>query len=140
MSEAKQRPIKIALHLQSRQLELEYPAGDNHRLSAEYLRVNSPSAEVRGHGNPILQSGKRNVALTGIEPSGNYALKLIFDDGHDTGLYTWEYLYQLCQNQTANWQDYLQQLQQAGASREPQPGDSSPKAASACKSGGCGAH
>lgn len=138
MSEPQQRPIKIALHLKSRQLELEYPAGDNHRLSAEYLRVNSPSAEVRGHGSPILQTGKREVALIGIEPSGNYALKLIFDDGHDTGLFTWEYLYQLCQNEADNWQRYLQQLQQAGASREPQPEDLTPKVASGCKSGGCG--
>jgi DUF971 family protein len=140
VSEAEQRPIKVALHLKSRQLELEYPAGDNHRLSAEFLRVNSPSAEVRGHGKPVLQVGKREVALIGIEPSGNYALKLIFDDGHDSGLFSWEYLHQLCQNQTVIWQRYLEQLQQAGASREPQPGDSAPKPASGCKSGGCGAH
>lgn len=138
MSEPQQRPIKIALHLKSRALELEYPAGDNHRLSAEYLRVNSPSAEVRGHGSPILQTGKRDVALIGIEPSGHYALKLIFDDGHDTGLFTWEYLYELCQNEAENWQRYLQQLQQAGASREPQPEDLAPKAPKGCSSGGCG--
>ncbi len=137
MSESKQRPIRIALHLKSRQLELEYPAGDNHRLNAEFLRVNSPSAEVRGHGAAVLQTGKREVALIGIEPSGNYALKLIFDDGHDTGLYTWEYLYQLCQDQAGIWQGYLQQLQQAGASREPQPEDPS-KQPSGCNSGGCG--
>lgn len=138
MSEPEQRPIKIALHLKSRTLELEYPAGDNHRLSAEYLRINSPSAEVRGHGSPILQTGKRDVALIGIEPSGNYALKLIFDDGHDTGLFTWEYLYQLCQNEADNWHAYLQQLQQAGASREPQAEDLAPQASKGCNSGGCG--
>ncbi|MEH6470144.1 MAG: DUF971 domain-containing protein [Halopseudomonas sp.] len=136
---SEQRPSKIALHLKSKQLELEYADG-NYRLDAEFLRVNSPSAEVRGHGNPVLQVGKRDVGLIGLEPSGNYALKLIFDDGHDSGLYSWDYLYQLCQNQTSIWQDYLEQLQQAGASREPQPGDQAPATSSGCKSGGCGKH
>ena len=121
MTDANQRPLKIALHLQSKQLELEYAEG-NFRLDAEYLRVHSPSAEVRGHGNPGLQVGKRDVGLVGVEPSGNYALKLIFDDGHDTGLYDWDTLYQLCHRQADNWQRYLDQLQQAGASREPQSG------------------
>ncbi|MFT5721425.1 MAG: DUF971 family protein [Motiliproteus sp.] len=137
MSEPEQRPVKIALHLKSRTLELEYPAGDNHRLSAEYLRINSPSAEVRGHGSPILQIGKRDVALVGIEPSGHYALKLVFDDGHDTGLFTWEYLYKLCQNEAENWQRYLQQLEEAGASREPVPKGLAEEVKGG-KSGGCG--
>jgi DUF971 family protein len=122
MTDTNQRPLKIALHLQSKQLELAYSDG-NFRLDAEYLRVYSPSAEVRGHGNAVLQVGKREVALVGVEPTGNYALKLIFDDGHDTGLYDWDYLYQLCHDQAANWQRYLDQLQQAGASRAPQPQD-----------------
>lgn len=120
MTDVNQRPVKIALHLKSRQLELEYADG-NFRLDAEYLRVFSPSAEVRGHGKAVLQVGKREVGFTGLEPSGNYALKLIFDDGHDTGLYDWDTLYQLCHKQVENWQGYLDQLQQAGASREPQP-------------------
>jgi DUF971 family protein len=132
MTDANQRPLKIALHLQSRQLELEYAEG-SFRLDAEYLRVYSPSAEVRGHGNPVLQVGKRAVALTGVEPSGHYALKLIFDDGHDTGLYDWDYLYQLCQNRAGNWQQYLEQLQQAGASRDPQPQDNVVELRPPCK-------
>ncbi|RDE18879.1 DUF971 domain-containing protein [Motiliproteus coralliicola] len=132
------RPTQIALHLKSKQLELGYD-GDAYRLDAEYLRVHSPSAEVRGHGNPVLQTGKRDVGLVGVEPSGNYALKLVFDDGHDSGLYSWDYLYELCQNRDRYWQRYLDQLEQAGASREPQPGDNQPKpAARGCGGGGCG--
>lgn len=118
MTDINQRPSKIALHLKSKQLELEYADG-NFRLDAEYLRVYSPSAEVRGHGNAVLQTGKLEVALVGVEPSGHYALKLIFDDGHDTGLYDWDYLYQLCHNRDSYWQRYLDQLKQAGASRYP---------------------
>tara|TARA_R110002094_G_scaffold60540_1_gene71156 strand:- start:2454 stop:2876 length:423 start_codon:yes stop_codon:yes gene_type:complete len=138
MSEPHQRPNKIALHLKSKQLELGYPSGDNYRLDAEYLRVNSPSAEVRGHGKPVLQVGKRDVALRGVEPSGNYALKLTFDDGHDSGLYSWEYLHQLCLEQAAIWQRYLEQLHHAGASRDPSLEVLIPKPSSGCGSGGCG--
>ncbi len=113
------RPLRIGLHLKSRELELAYDEG-SYRLSAEFLRVMSPSAEVRGHGigNGVLQTGKRNVGLTGVEPSGNYALKLIFDDGHDSGLYHWDYLRDLCVNREQHWQRYLDQLQAAGKSRE----------------------
>ncbi len=132
MTDASQRPLKIALHLQSKQLELEYSDG-NYRLDAEYLRVYSPSAEVRGHGNPVLQVGKCEVGLLGVEPSGNYALKLIFDDGHDTGLYDWDTLYQLCHHQADYWQDYLDRLQQAGASRVPQPQDAVVEQRPPCK-------
>ena len=111
-------PTAIKLHKASRLLEMHY-AGDSYRLPAEFLRVHSPSAEVQGHGKPILQTGKLNVALIGIEPAGNYALKLLFDDGHDSGLYSWDYLYQLALRQDVLWQDYLAQLKAAGKSRDP---------------------
>lgn len=115
------RPSNIALHTRSRELELAYPAGENYRLSCEYLRVHSPSAEVKGHGpgQEVLQAGKQNVAITTIRPVGNYALQLVFDDGHDTGLYSWDYLYKLCVEQETRWQDYLAQLDAAGANRDP---------------------
>lgn len=111
-------PTAIKLHKASKTLELHYGA-QHYTLSAEFLRVHSPSAEVQGHGNPVLQYGKLQVGLTGVEPTGNYALKLIFDDGHDSGLYSWDYLYQLATRQEALWADYLQQLAAAGRSRDP---------------------
>jgi DUF971 family protein len=113
-----QIPTAIKLHKASRTLELHYGA-DRYLLGAEFLRVHSPSAEVQGHGNPILQHGKLNVALSKIEPAGNYALKLIFDDGHDSGLYSWDYLYQLAQRQEQLWNEYLEALSAAGKSRDP---------------------
>ncbi len=118
---AQHRPDGIQLHTRSRELELSYPGGERYRLSCEFLRVHSPSAEVRGHGRgqEVLQTGKQKVAITAIRPVGNYALQLVFDDGHDTGLYSWEYLYQLCQERERLWQTYLDQLQAAGASRDP---------------------
>lgn len=112
-------PTRIKLHKASRTLELGYADGSSYHLPAEYLRVMSPSAEVRGHGTPILQTGKVNVALTGIEPAGRYALKLVFDDGHDSGLYSWDYLYHLATEQVQRWQSYLDELHQNGASRDP---------------------
>lgn len=112
-------PTNIKLRKASRTLELQYADGQQISLPAEFLRVHSPSAEVQGHGQPVLQTGKQHVALVGIEPAGNYALKLVFDDGHDSGLYSWDYLYQLGQRQEQLWQDYLEQLQAAGASRDP---------------------
>ncbi|TBU93314.1 gamma-butyrobetaine hydroxylase-like domain-containing protein [Stutzerimonas kirkiae] len=111
-------PSAIKLHKASKSLELQY-GQDRYHLGAEFLRVHSPSAEVQGHGKPILQYGKQNVALTGLEPAGNYALKLIFDDGHDSGLYTWDYLYELATRQESLWTDYLAELEQAGRSRDP---------------------
>ena len=115
------RPENIALHTRSRELELSYAAGESYRLSCEFLRVYSPSAEVKGHGpgQEVLQTGKQNVAITAIRPVGNYALQLVFDDGHDTGLYSWDYLYRLCREQDALWQDYLDRMSAAGASRDP---------------------
>jgi len=110
-------PGNIKLHRQSRTLELDY--GDKSvTLTAEFLRVHSPSAEVRQHGRPILQTGKISVAINGIETVGQYALRILFSDGHDTGLYSWSYLYQLASHQDEMWQTYLQKLNQEGASRE----------------------
>ena len=112
-------PSAINLHKASKTLTLKYPSGEEYHLPAEFLRVHSPSAEVQGHGNPILQTGKINVGLSKIEPAGQYALKLTFDDGHDSGLFTWDYLYQLAVRQQALWDDYLQELKKAGKSRDP---------------------
>lgn len=112
-------PTKIKLHKKSRTLELEYE-NIKFELTAEYLRVYSPSAEVRGHGKEgqVLQTGKKLVAITAIAAAGNYALKIIFDDGHDSGIYTWDYLYDLATNHSNYWADYLEKLQQANASRD----------------------
>lgn len=112
-------PTAIKLHKASKTLELQYDE-QRYQLSAEFLRVHSPSAEVQGHGNPILQYGKLNVGLSKIEPAGNYALKLTFDDGHDSGLFSWDYLLQLAQRQEQLWADYLDALRQAGKSRDPE--------------------
>ncbi len=116
-----QRPTAINLHRKSRELELSYADGQSYRLPCEYLRVYSPSAEVRGHGpgQEVLQTGKLKVGISDIKPVGHYALQLVFDDGHDTGLYAWDYLYDLCINHQQRWQDYLDRLAAAGASRDP---------------------
>jgi DUF971 family protein len=115
------RPLGIKLHKRSRELELEYPDSERYSLSCEYLRVYSPSAEVRGHGagQEVLQTGKLKVGIDAIKPVGRYAVQLVFDDGHDTGLYSWDYLYELCTEQPRLWQQYLDRLEQAGASRDP---------------------
>lgn len=112
-------PSAIQLHKASKTLTLKYASGEEYHLPAELLRVHSPSAEVQGHGKPILQYGKLNVGLTKVEPAGQYALKLTFDDGHDSGLFTWEYLHELAVRQEALWADYLQELGKAGKSRDP---------------------
>ncbi len=113
------RPTNINLHQQSRVLEIEFDNGESYQLPCEYLRVYSPSAEVTGHGpgQEVLQVGKEEVNITGIEPQGNYAVKLIFDDKHDTGIYTWDYLYELGSDYEAKWQDYLERLKAAGHKR-----------------------
>lgn len=113
-------PTEITLHQQSKILEIAFDDGERYRLPFEFLRVFSPSAEVRGHGpgQEVLQTGKRNVLLAAVEPVGTYALKLVFDDGHDTGLYTWGYLHELGQYQDGMWHDYLERLKAAGASRD----------------------
>ena len=113
-------PEEIRLNQDKDVLMLVY-AGEVYELKVEYLRVLSPSAEVRGHGagQSKLQTGKRGVTIRALSAVGNYALKINFSDGHDTGLYDWDYLYQLSTQQQHNWADYMQQLQLAGASREP---------------------
>lgn len=110
------KPVNINLHQKSRVLEIEFDNGDTYQLPCEYLRVYSPSAAVTGHGpgQEVLQVGKQDVNIKGIEPQGNYAIKLIFDDKHDTGIYTWEYLYELGANYQSRWQDYLKRLKEAG--------------------------
>ncbi|MBA1188418.1 DUF971 domain-containing protein [Pseudomonas entomophila] len=112
-------PSAINLNKATKTLILTYGPDEVYHLPAEFLRVHSPSAEVQGHGKPILQVGKLGVGLTGVEPAGRYALKLTFDDGHDSGLFTWEYLEQLCLRQEALWLDYLDELRKAGRSRDP---------------------
>lgn len=112
-------PTAIKLHKASKTLELHYGPNEHYLLPAEFLRVHSPSAEVQGHGKPILQTGKLHVGLSKIEPAGNYALKLCFDDGHDSGLYSWDYLEQLATRQEQLWTDYLADLAGAGQSRDP---------------------
>ena len=103
-----------------RVLELEFADGNSGELSAEFLRVHSPSAEVRGHGpeQETLQTGKRDVQVSAINPVGHYAIQLVFDDGHDSGLFSWDYLRELCSKQVELWQSYLDQLAAAGASRD----------------------
>jgi len=114
------RPTDITLHQQSQILEIAFDDGKRFRLPSEYLRVLSPSAEVRGHGpgQEVLQTGKKNVTIQAVEPVGNYAVKLMFSDGHDTGLYSWEYLYQIGRDHDALWKNYLDRLEKAGASRD----------------------
>lgn len=112
-------PTKIKLHQASQQLELHF-GSEQFFLPAEFLRVHSPSAEVKGHGpgQAILQFGKKDVSITRLERAGNYALKLVFSDGHDTGIYTWDYFYELGKNQEKMWREYLESLHSAGKSRE----------------------
>jgi DUF971 family protein len=113
-------PTEIKLHRSSRILEVTFADGQVFKLSCELLRVHSPSAEVRGHGpgQEVLQVGKRDVSIEAIEPVGTYAVKLVFSDGHDTGLYTWSYLYELGSKQDELWRAYLERLQRTGASRD----------------------
>jgi DUF971 family protein len=101
---------EIKLRSKSRVLEVSFEDGSRFELPFEYLRVHSPSAEVKGHGpgQEVLVLGKENVGIQAVEPVGQYAVKLVFDDGHDTGLYTWKYLYELGREQTVNWARYLQ--------------------------------
>jgi DUF971 family protein len=115
------KPTEIRLRQKSRILCIGFDNGSEFELPFEYLRVYSPSAEVRGHGpgQDVLQTGKENVNITGLEPMGHYALRIIFDDGHDSGLYSWRYLYELGSEQAERWQDYLDRLSAAGYARQP---------------------
>ena len=114
-------PTEIKLHQKSRIIELAFEDGGRFELTYEFLRVFTPSAEARGHGvgQETLQVGKRDVEILGIEPVGNYAIKPVFSDGHDTGLYSWDILHTLCINRDELWQAYLDKLKEQGASRNP---------------------
>ena len=114
------RPTEIKLHKQSRLLDIAFSDGKAFQFTCEFLRVHSPSAEVSGHsyGQEVLQTGKKMVNILKIEPVGNYAIQLNFTDGHNTGLYSWDLLYRYGLNQEEMWQNYLQRLEVAGASRE----------------------
>ncbi len=118
----KVRPTDIKLHQKSRVLEIEFDDGSHFNLPCEYLRVYSPSAEVRGHGpgQEVLQLGKENVNITQVEPVGTYAVSLHFDDGHNTGIYSWDWLHHLGTNQESLWKEYLERLAKAGYQRKPQ--------------------
>jgi DUF971 family protein len=113
-------PTSLTVHKQSRVLEIAFESGEVYSLPFEYLRVYSPSAEVKGHGpgQEVLQTGKRDVLLTALDPVGHYAVQPHFSDGHNTGIYTWDYLYWLGANQARLWEDYLQRLEAAGHTRE----------------------
>ena len=117
---SKVTPTELNLHRHSRVLEITFDDGSHFNLPAEYLRVYSPSAEVRGHGpgQEVLQIGKESVAISRIEPVGNYAIRPYFDDGHHTGLYSWEELYHLGTHQEQLWQDYLERLRASGHRRK----------------------
>ncbi|QNT70370.1 gamma-butyrobetaine hydroxylase-like domain-containing protein [Defluviicoccus vanus] len=114
------RPIEIRLKREEQVLELDFDDGQSFRLPAELLRVESPSAEVQGHSPAQKQivSGRRKVTIAGLEPVGSYALRIRFDDGHDSGLFTWDYLYHLGTDQESLWQAYLQALSERGLSRD----------------------
>lgn len=127
------QPIELTVHQQSRQLEVAFDDGARFRIPFELMRVYSPSAEVRGHGpgQEVLQTGKREVSVVQVDPVGHYAIRPVFSDGHDSGLFTWEYLYQLGRDQDRLWRDYEARLAAAGVDRD------TPMSKSA---GGCGSH
>ncbi|WP_423708997.1 gamma-butyrobetaine hydroxylase-like domain-containing protein [Undibacterium sp. WLX3042] len=138
MSNSKPQPTSLNARTQSKVLEISFDDGKEYSLPFELLRVYSPSAEVRGHGpgQETLQTGKREVSLVALEPVGNYAVKPIFSDEHSSGIFSWDYLYWLGENQDQLWQDYLTRLQEAGY-----PGESGRDAPMAVKSGSaCGHH
>ena len=127
-------PTEVTLHGQSRVLEIAFENGERFRLPFELLRICSPSAEVQGHGpgQEVLQTGKREVGITALQPVGNYALQPTFDDGHDTGLFSWDYLHFLGSQQAELWADYERRLAEAGVNRDdPMPVADGP---------GCGHH
>ncbi|MCL2830902.1 MAG: DUF971 domain-containing protein [Betaproteobacteria bacterium] len=114
-------PVGLEIHQKSRTLEIIYAEDERHELSFEFLRVFTPSAEARGHGpgQEVLQVGKKNVGLVNIEAVGTYALRLIFTDGHDSGFYSWDLLYNFCLHRDELWQSYLDRIEATGQSREP---------------------
>jgi len=116
------QPTEIRLKKEPRLLVISFDDGNEFEYTFEYLRVHSPSAEVRGHGpgQETLQHGKEHVAIVNVEPVGHYAVRLVFDDGHDSGLYNWQYLYELGRDMAENWQRYLDRLEAAGYARQKQ--------------------
>lgn len=134
-------PEEIRLHQSRTTLTLTYH-GQEYVLPAEFLRVYSPSAEVRGHapGQEVLQTGKSQVTIFGLEPVGQYALKITFSDGHDSGLYDWDYLYKLAHDYDTMWADYLRRIEAAGASRMPSPTEMLASKQGGCGGGSCGCH
>ena len=114
-------PIRIVVSKSKSKFTVSFDSGEEYEFPAEYLRVFSPSAEVRGHGRgqEVLQYGKRDVGITSINQAGNYAIQIIFSDGHDSGIFSWDYLRDLGSNYTNNWIDYLARLHEAGQSRDP---------------------
>lgn len=134
-------PTQIELHQKSRVLEIAFSDGKHFRLPYEFLRVNSPSAEVKGHGpgQETLQVGKKEVEITSAEPVGTYAMQITYSDGHDSGLYSWEYLHHMGVHQDEMWRDYLAKMEAAGARREPVPNILTASAGGGgCGSGSCG--
>ena len=119
---SRHKPTAIKLRRQTQQLDISFSNGDHFTLPAEYLRVYSPSAEVRGHGRDqeVLQYGKSQVAISSLNQVGNYALQLHFSDGHNSGIYSWDYLFDLGQHYQQYWHDYLDRLHRAGLSRDSQ--------------------
>jgi len=137
-------PTQIELHQKSRILEIGFSDGKNFSLPYEFLRVYSPSAEVRGHGpgQETLQVGKKDIEINAAEPVGTYAMQLVFSDGHDSGIYSWEYLHSMGVNQEKMWNEYLQRMEAAGAKREPAANILTAKSggcgSGGCSTGGCG--
>jgi DUF971 family protein len=130
------QPVSITVHQQSRVLEVGFSDGRGFRIPFELMRVYSPSAEVQGHGpgQEVLQTGKREVQLTGLEPIGNYAVQPSFSDGHDSGIFSWDYLYHLGANEADLWRQYEERLRAAGTERD------APMAQAAAAAGSCGHH
>jgi DUF971 family protein len=121
MNSKSPQPTEIKLHQKTRVLEISFADGKTFQLPCEFLRVYSPSAEVRGHGpgQEVLQVGKKNVEISQIEPAGSYAVQLTFSDGHSTGIYSWDLLYDFGLHLAEMWQRYLKRMEEAGANREP---------------------
>jgi DUF971 family protein len=142
MADLKQAPSPTSLTVrnQSRVLEIAFDSGEEFSLPFEFMRVYSPSAEVRGHGagQEVLQTGKRDVTITAMEPVGNYAVQPQFSDGHNSGIFSWDYLYWLGANQPQLWEDYLQRLEAAGFTHE--SGRDAPMAAASAGGHACGHH
>lgn len=142
MADLKQAPSPTSLTVrnQSRVLEIAFDSGEEFSLPFEFMRVYSPSAEVRGHGagQEVLQTGKRDVTITAMEPVGNYAVQPQFSDGHNSGIFSWDYLYWLGANQPQLWEDYLQRLEAAGFTHE--SGRDAPMVAASAGGHACGHH